>query len=678
MRKSRLFIIFSMVAVFLSACHQGGDVKYSQEADKLIEKVRQSRNFQHLITLADSLRQEGLISDAKAFYWQGYACDHQMRQRTADFYWNRAIEAAAKSENPEEMDFYAKSASRLANMLMTRGDYEGTVKMAVPVVRRLEALQCDTTSDYVNTLIYIGCCQLGLGMYGDSINDNFFRAYKKHTSDIEVKHSDDAYKNAFAGVINIVYAFNTTGHYDDALKWNERYGKLITEYEQRQDANPNYIDKQWARYDIYQAIALAGLNRNDEAENAYNDYLKTAYSKTPEGSIVSNDYLEPQGRWKEVAANYESLDKIVDEFNAKHSLENVQKVALKKYRANLLAGRRDTAMAVSMQISEMLDSAIARSRRTDAEEMKVIREKELEIVAERDELARQHTLGIYGIFAVVIVLLILYIFYHIYVRYRLKQGYKQLKADFTQVEASSAEKERLDTEQRMAHNILISDQPQPFPTVGDLSYGATPIPAASIFSDFYDYRLVDGRLYLCAASALGNEVNAAHAASLVRSQFRAMASLETSPDRIVTAINDTMAAGDHTPVKLFIGALDLASGELVYCNAGHPLPVIAGETFRQLTDGDDIAVGVESGVAFTLQQTVIEPSSLIFLYTRSLLDVRDAKDKAFGEKRMLGEALQAKKTSTAPTDFIGRMSEAIYRFSGTKVTLPPMLAIQYK
>ena len=217
MRKSRLFIIFSMVAALLSACHQGGDVKYSQEADKLIEKVRQSRNFQHLITLADSLRQEGLISDAKAFYWQGYACDHQMRQRTADFYWNRAIEAAAKSENPEEMDFYAKSASRLANMLMTRGDYEGTVKMAVPVIRRLEALQCDTTSDYVNTLIYIGCCQLGLGMYGDSINDNFARAYKKHTSDIEVKHSDDAYKNAFAGVINIVYAFNNTGHYDDAL-----------------------------------------------------------------------------------------------------------------------------------------------------------------------------------------------------------------------------------------------------------------------------------------------------------------------------------------------------------------------------------------------------------------------------------------------------------------------------
>ena len=678
MRKSRLFIIFSMVAVLFSACQQGGDVKYSQEADQLIEKVRHSRDYQYLITLADSLRQEGLITDAKAFYWQGYACDRQMRQRTADFYWNRAIEAAAKSDNPEEMDFYAKSASRLANMLMTRGDYEGTVKMAVPVVRRLESLSCDTTSDYVNTLIYIGCCQLGLGMYGDSINDNFSRAYKKHTSDIEVKHSDEAYKNAFAGVINIVYAFNTTGHYEDALKWNERYGKFITEYEQRQDASPDYIDKQWARYDIYQAIALAGLNRYSEAEEAYNDYLKTDYSKTAEGSIVSNDYLEPQGRWKEVAANYESLDKIVDQYNAKHSLENVQKAALKKYRANLLAGRRDTAMAVSMQISEMLDTAIARSRRTDAEEMKLIREKELEIVAERDELARQHTLGVYGIFAVVIVLLVLYIFYHIYVRYRMKQGYKQLQADFTQVELSSAEKERLNTEQRMAHNILISDGPQPFPAVADLSFGATPIPAASIFSDFYDYQLVGGHLYLCTASALGKEVEAAHAASLVRSQFRAMASLGITPDRIVNAINATMSAGDHTPVKLFIGTLDFTSGELAYCNAGHPLPVIACEAFRQLTEGDDTAVGIESGKVFTLQQTVIEPGSLLFLYTGSLLDVRDAKDKAFGEKRMLGEALQAKKTSTSPTDFIGRMSEAIRRFSGTKVVLPPMLAIQYK
>lgn len=677
MRQSRLFIILSMVAILLAACENEGNKKYSQEADQMIEQVRKTKDYKHLITLADSLQQAGLISDAKAYYWQGYACDRMNRHRTADFYWNRAIEAASLSEKSEATGFYAKSASRLANLLMTRGDYEGTVKMAVPVARRLEALSCDTTSDYVNMLIYIGCCQLGLGMSGDTINNNFLRAYKTHMADIETKHSDDAYKDAFAGIINIVHAFKETGHYEDALKWNERYGKIITEYEQRQDARPDYVDKQWARYDLYQAIALSGLNRNDEAEEAYHDFLKTKYSQTPEGHIVSNDYLEPEGRWQEVAANYESLDKMVDEYNAKHSLENMQKAALKKYRANLLAGRRDTAMAVSMQISEMLDSAIVRSRRIDAEELKIIREKELEILAQRDELARKRNLGIYGIFAAIIALLIGYIFYHIAVKHRMKKGYKQLKADYTQVETNSAEKERLDSERRIARTILLADQPQPFPTDKHLSFCAPQLPEKPKATDFYDYRLHNGRLYLCIATAHGDRVKASLTTSLVRSQFRAMAALETSPECIVNTINITMTEGHHTPVKFFVARLDLATGNLAYCNAGHPSPVIAGEEFQQLPHADEMPVGTEASKTYELQQVTLVPETLIYLYSDALIGLRDANKKPFGEKRVLGEALQAKKTCTSPDDFIRRISEAITRVTGSD-TMPPMLAILYQ
>ena len=59
-----------------------------------------------------------------------------------------------------------------------------------------------------------------------------------------------------------------------------------------------------------------------------------------------------------------------------------------------------------------------------------------------------------------------------------------------------------------------------------------------------------------------------------------MASLEIAPDRIVTAINGTMAAGDHAPVKLFIGVFDPATGHLSYCNAGHPSPIIGTDEIR--------------------------------------------------------------------------------------------------
>ena len=666
-----------MAVMLVAACNNGGSVKSNPEADKQLEAARRARDYKHLSLLADSLNNAGLISDAKVFYWRGYAAERQRQQRIADFYWNRAIESAVKSDDAEEIEYYAKSASRLANLLMTRGDYEGTVKMAVPVARRLQALGCDSTSDYVNLLIYIGCCQLGLGLSGDTINDHFLQAYKKHTQDIEVKHSDEAYKDAFAGIINIVHAFNVTKHYEDALKWNERYGKFITEYEQRQDATADYIDKQWARYNIYQAIALAGLDRQEEAEKAYGDYLKTEYSKTPEGDIIGNDYLEPQGRWKEVAANYESLDKMVDEYNAKYSLENLEKAVLKKYRANLLAGRRDTAMAVSMQISEMLDSAIARSRRTDAEELKIIREKELELVAQRDDLAQQRVYGIYTIFGVIIALLIAYIFYHFYVRHRMRKAHEKLQADYTHVEFTSAEKERVDTELRLAHNIFISDEPQPFPAIDGVTFYSTPIPAENTSCDFYDYCQVGGRLYLCVASTHGIQVKAAHAASMVRSQFRSMARLESSPERIITAINDTMAAGDHAPVKLFIGVLDPATGNLAYCNAGHPSPVIATDEIRQLAGEEQTAVGVDSGKTFPLEQTVIAPSSLLFFFTDALIDIRDAKKKAFSEKRVLGEALQARKTSTSADEFLSLISEAVRRYADSKV-IPPMLVLQYK
>ena len=679
MRKSRLFIIFSMVAALLSACHQGGDVKYSQEADKLIEKVRQSRNFQHLITLADSLRQEGLISDAKAFYWQGYACDHQMRQRTADFYWNRAIEAAAKSENPEEMDFYAKSASRLANMLMTRGDYEGTVKMAVPVVRRLEALQCDTTSDYVNTLIYIGCCQLGLGMYGDSINDNFARAYKKHTSDIEVKHSDDAYKNAFAGVINIVYAFNNTGHYDDALKWNERYGKLITEYEQRLDAKPDYIDKQWARYDIYQAIALAGLNRNDEAENAYNDYLKTAYSKTPEGSIVSNDYLEPQGRWKEVAANYESLDKIVDEFNAKHSLESVQKAALKKYRANLLAGRRDTAMAVSMQISNMLDSAIARSRRLDAQEQVDIQDKELQFAQQQAAANRRHIMGILGIAALIAFLLVLVILFLYKKLHGAKRSRKNLETAYNQLESDATARERKESEDRIARDIQLAMSPRELSPHKHLTIAATPLSEQNTDSGLYELAMTGpDQLLFCIADASSNsDVHASLATALVKAQFRSLLCVENDPQRIISAINEAMAPNKFAPVTLFVGLLDLATGKLRFSNAGHLSPLIAGSEISLLPECDDVAIGMESGHSYSVKEVDLEPNTIILLYSNALGEARSTGRKKFGEGQMLGEALQLKKTGGTPEIFVTRLTDSVHRFTGKEID-PTMIAIQYK
>ncbi|PUU97887.1 hypothetical protein DCD76_18970, partial [Acinetobacter baumannii] len=111
-------------------------------------------------------------------------------------------------------------------------------------------------------------------------------------------------------------------------------------------------------YDIYMARALEGLGRKDEAAEAYRKFCETDFFKTAEGNILASDYLRLAGRWQDAADNFGSMNEMMKAYGTSYSLENIQKMLLKKYEVNMKAGRLDTARAVSISITERLDSAI--------------------------------------------------------------------------------------------------------------------------------------------------------------------------------------------------------------------------------------------------------------------------------------------------------------------------------
>jgi hypothetical protein len=41
---------------------------------------------------------------------------------------------------------------------------------------------------------------------------------------------------------------------------------LLSQYQQRQGTDPGYVDKQLGRFNIYKAIALNGMGKEDEAK----------------------------------------------------------------------------------------------------------------------------------------------------------------------------------------------------------------------------------------------------------------------------------------------------------------------------------------------------------------------------------------------------------------------------
>ena len=320
----------------LTACKSG---KPSEEGHKRairqIMNAYEEREYQELLTLADSLHTIGELSEPEAYYWQGYACDRTNQLRMAEFYWKTAITQTENSTTPEELALYAKSASRLANLLGSRGEYSAVLEMCEPVLKRLEELKCDTMSDYTNLLLIKGLCQTRFGLSKEAANENYERAYQTHMKNIEENHSDEAYKNAIAAVVNIAFNCNETQEYREAITWIDRYAELIRQYEQRNGADPLYVDRQWARYDIYRAIALDGQGKKEEAAKIYDHYLTTQYSQIPEGRIAIIDYLTAAKRWTEVADNYQYLDELLG--HKDYSIEDFQKMVLPKFKANMLA-----------------------------------------------------------------------------------------------------------------------------------------------------------------------------------------------------------------------------------------------------------------------------------------------------------------------------------------------------
>ena len=658
MRKAGLWIIVVVTMVIAVAC---GKQNQSGDGDELMERAYKSRDYSGLIRQADSLETIGQLSQAKAYYWRGYACDRQKKLRMAEFYWKTSLQTAADTK---DYDTYAKTASRLANLLVVRGDYEGALKMAVPVAEKLEAIQCDTTSDYVNLLIYIGCSQAGVGKSGEATLDGFDRAYQKHLDNIQ-KHRDDAsYKDAIAGLINISVACNTTKHYQDALKWTGHFGELLSEYEQRPEAGKDYIDKQLARFHIYQAQAYEGLAKPEDANKAYEAFLTTQFSKTAEGRILANDYLVAAQRWDEAADNYRSLDAHLGNLQGGgYTIDNIKNLVLPKYQANLLAGRRDSALVVCRIICDSLPTAFGLADRLDAEEQAVVVKKVEELGESAAKASQQRYYLMFGFVA----LLFLGFLYIGYMRsragYRLKRSHENLKSAYEQLEEATAIKERGETEQRIAaairHSMIPGEQLQhQFQSVF-----SEMMPGQMTGSDLCETQKHGDSLFFCIGNAVGEGVQNAVTMAMVGAQFRSLAALGMSPEKMMAAINTVMSQYEDRQLKLFVGELNLQTGQLVYCNAGLNMPLLMDKEVSQLPCETAKMVGVQADTLYSVQEMNLTRGKLLFFFTDGMTSAENATGKPFGEKALRGAALQAFKLDPTLIGFAGQMKKAVRSYT---------------
>lgn len=280
-------IIAICTVITISNC---SDKKQQTENDLMLEAAHQHKDYNRLLQLADSMEACGGISGAKACYWRGYAYDRMKDKQQAETYWRKALNLALNAGDKDEWEMYEKSASRLANLLCINRDYEGTLKITLPAIEILEEQKRDTTSDYVNLLIYTGLCQVSTGTSEEDADNAFFRACQKHQENIARNRCDATYKDAIAGLVNIAYYCVNAGKNQAALYYTSSFGELLGEYEQRPGADTTYVDRQAGRYTIYKAQALEKLGRKKESASCYDAFLNTKFSKSTEGQLMADEY----------------------------------------------------------------------------------------------------------------------------------------------------------------------------------------------------------------------------------------------------------------------------------------------------------------------------------------------------------------------------------------------------
>ena len=641
-KKIAICSVVGMLLLTVTGCdiNSSATGKQQQEADSLINVAYETKNYDRIALLADSLKETGGLSEGKAYYWLGYASDRTHKKRLAELYWTKGMAAMDDANTPEDLEVYAAIASRLTGLKCTWGEYEAGLKVAIPALEHLKKHDASMTSDYINLLIYQGCCQSRFGLSEEATNKSLEEAYQAHLDNMEKNPNAIAYRDAFVGVINICYNFLELHDYKKAMYWIDRYDKLLEAYDKLSDARPDYADKQRARYFVYRATALEGVGRKAEAAKVYEDFLDTSYSLTAEGLILGSDYLRQAGLWNDAADNLRSTERLIREYGVDYSLQTIQEWMLKKFYVNMMADRVDTARAVSVQIVEHLDSAITKQRRQDAIEEEAVRQKEAEMTAEKEQMERQQWWTRLAVMAALILALVIYIFVRNRMAARLKKAHEALKVAYDQLEETTAIKERMESELRIARNIQMSMVPSVFPDIKGLDMYASMTPAKEVGGDLYNYLLLDDKLYFCVGDVSGKGVPASLFMAQATRLFLTLAKQEMSPAEICARMNDALSGDDNENnmfVTFWLGLVDLTTGHLSFCNAGHNPPVIGcgGDDVTFLKMQPNVPIGVLPGMDFEGEEMDTIKGQPFFIYTDGLNEAENKEKEEFSDARLI-------------------------------------------
>ena len=621
-----------MAAVMLVACSkQQGEDKATSAIDEY-EAINgnlaamMNRNPDSMFIVLDSLEATARYPECIVNVLRGNVYARMVRLRFAEFYLRKAIGEELHDTWPRG---YYNGLYNLGAALMQKGNLEEALKVSQASYK--EVLQETDPSLKVwqtSLLFVIGSSQLALHQLDEA--DKTMQKCHDLLADVIASDTTHVTMEMFATMSSNIATSYYNGYPEASMPWIERAEKsldIVAEHN-KHSQEPSVEPILRAKMEMLKAICYATIGKTKEAKTVFDAFMASPFANHPVILIEQLTYLERTNQWDAAADLLPAISEIHEGMQLDYTMDNLSNVA-ESYRVFEKAGRKADATRMAQQMAAMVDSVSLYQQKDDAAELAVIyatHEKDQQIAEQQLQMSRVRVLTLV---ITIIALIVFFVIFHI-TRQRAAKRLAMV----------NAAKERMEGELRIARDIQMSMVPSQFPEYDGLDMYASMSAAKEVGGDLYGYVLQGDNLYFALGDVSGKGVPASLFMAQATRLFRTLATQGMMPAEICTRMNEALSGDDNQNgmfVTFFLGLVNLKTGHMDFCNAGHNPPVLGGGDnngdFLQMIP--NAPIGLWPGLQYEGEELDSIKGRPLFLYTDGLNEAENQQLEQFGDERLL-------------------------------------------
>ena len=197
-------------------------------------------------------------------------------------------------------------------------------------------------------------------------------------------------------------------------------------------------------------------------------------------------------------------------------------------------------------------------------------------------------------------------------------------------------------------------------------------PANTVAGDYYDVILRPGRslsedrILFVVADVAGKSIPAAMLMATFQASLRTLSTSGVALAELVAGVNRYACSNSMGGVRFttaFLAELDPATGDIVYVNAGHNVPILRKSSgAMERLEAGGIPVGIFAESHYELRTTRLERGDWLVIFTDGVVEAVNQKDEEYGEPALI--RMVDRESGSAPAELLRSLLADLDRHVG--------------